>query len=113
VPLLPQGHAQTVTGLRRLSRRERWLIRGVLVVVAALVVVVLVAMAVGGRSTGNGCIDVNIPYSIGGMEVYRCGAAARSVCAAVGTADGFGGAAGRAVAAECRKVSLPVGGGAS
>jgi hypothetical protein len=72
---------------------------------------VVVALATGGRSTGNGCIDVNLPYSIGGQEVYRCGAAARSVCAAVGTPEGFTGAPGRAVAAQCRKVSLPVGGG--
>jgi len=111
VLILPPGHAQAVAGLRRLTRRERWLVRGILAVVAALAVVLVVALATGGRSTGNGCIDVNIPYSIGGQEVYRCGAAARSVCAAVDTPQGFSGAAGRAVAGECRKVSLPVGAG--
>jgi hypothetical protein len=82
-----------------------------LAVVVALAATVAVALAVSGHSTGNGCIEVNIPYSIGGQEVYRCGAAARTVCAAVDTPRGFSGAAGRAVAAECRKVALPVGGG--
>jgi len=76
-----------------------------------LAVAVVVSVATSGHSTGNGCIDVNIPYSIGGQEVYRCGAAARAVCAAVDTPSGFSGSAGHAVAAECRKVSLPVGGG--
>jgi hypothetical protein len=94
---------------RRLSSRERWLIRAILVAVAALAAAVIVAVGTSGHSTGNGCIDVNIPYSIGGQEVYRCGAAARRVCAAAGTPAGFSGAAGRAVAVECRKVALPVG----
>jgi hypothetical protein len=77
--------------------------------VLALAAAVAVSLAAPGNSTGNGCIDVNIPYSIGGQEVYKCGAAAREVCAAVGTPSGFSGAAGRAVATECRKVSLSVG----
>ncbi len=107
--ILPPGHAQTVAVRHRLTLRERWLIGGILAVVAALAVAVVVALATSGHSTGNGCIDVNVPYSIGGQEVYRCGAAAEQVCAAVDTPNGFTGSAGRAVAAECRKVSLPVG----
>jgi hypothetical protein len=113
VLILPPGHAQALSVRRRLSARERWLIGGILTVVAALAVAVVVALATSGHSTGNGCIDVNVPYSIGGQEVYRCGAAARKVCAAVDTPTGFTGSAGRAVAAECRKVSLPVGGGSA
>jgi hypothetical protein len=113
VLILPPGHSQTLAIRSRLSSRERWLIRGILAVVAALAVAVGVSLATSGHSTGNGCIDVNIPYSIGGQEVYRCGAAARRVCAAVGSPNGFTGSAGRAVAAECRKVSLPVGGGSA
>lgn len=112
VLILPPGHSQTLAVRRRLSSRERWLIRGILAVVAALAVAVGVSLATSGHSTGNGCIDVNIPYSIGGQEVYRCGAAARQVCAAVGTPNGFTGSAGRAVGTECRKVSLPIGGSA-
>jgi hypothetical protein len=72
-----------------------------------------VAVLTTGHSTGNGCIDVTIPYSIGGQEFYRCGEAARTTCRSVDTPGGFVGPAGRAVAAECRKVGLPVGGGPS
>ncbi|MFL5822972.1 MAG: hypothetical protein ACJ764_05965 [Solirubrobacteraceae bacterium] len=81
---------------------------------AALVVVVAVALLTAGHSTGGDCIDVTIPYSIGGQEFYRCGAAARSTCRSVDAPGGFVGGPGRAVAAECRKIGLPVGrGGAS
>lgn len=95
---------------RSLSVREKWLLGGVLSAVVALAVVVAVALATAGHSTGNGCIDVNISSSLGNQEFYRCGAAARAMCASVDTPGGFTGAAGRAVATECRKLALPVGG---
>jgi hypothetical protein len=82
-----------------------------LAAVAALIAVVVLSFVVSGHHTGGGCIDADVPYSIGGQEVYRCGAAARATCAAIGTPAGFTGAAGRTVATECRKVGLPVGTG--
>ena len=77
--------------------------------VAALAVAVVIAIAMAGHSSANGCVDVNIPYSTGGQEFYRCGAAARAMCGSVGVPGGFTGAAGRAVATECRKAGLAVG----
>src|SRR5438067_1207983 len=94
---------------RRLSVRERWMIGGVLLATGALAAVVVVALLVSGHSTGGGCIDVTIPYSIGGQEFYQCGATARRTCRSVGQPGGFVGRAGRAVAVECRKTHLPVG----
>lgn len=79
-------------------------------VTVALVVIVVVAVATGGHSTGGNCIDVTIPYSVGGQEFYQCGAVARHTCRSVGQSGGFVGRAGQAVAAECRKVAFPVGG---
>jgi hypothetical protein len=76
---------------------------------AALVVAVLVAVLTAGHSTGGNCIDVTIPYSIGGQEFYQCGATARATCRSIGAPGGFVGRAGAAVASECRKVDLPVG----
>lgn len=107
--ILPPGHAQAPTLPRRFSRREKWMVGGVLASVVVLVVVVVIAISSAGRSSANGCIDVTIPYSLGGQEVYACGVHARSTCASVGSSGGFTGAAGRAVAAECRKAGLPVG----
>ena len=74
-----------------------------------LVVVVVVAVATAGHSTGGNCIDVTIPYSIGGQEIYQCGPAARQTCGSVGQPGGFVGRAGQAVAGECRKVGFTVG----
>lgn len=86
------------------------MLAGVLGVVAVLAVVVVVSLAAGGHSTGNGCIDVNISSSLGNQEFYRCGAGARSMCASVDASGGFMGLAGREIAAQCRKAGLPVGG---
>jgi hypothetical protein len=79
--------------------------------VAAIVVAVVISVAAGGHSTGNGCVDVNVPYATGGQEIYRCGTAARQMCSSVGTARGYNGATGRAVGTECRKAGLAVGSG--
>jgi len=109
VLILPPGHAQAVSARRRLSAREKWILRGVLGTVAVLAVAVVIALATAGHSSGNGCVDVNIPYSTGGQELYRCGGEARAMCRAVGTPGGFTGAAAHAVATECRKAGLAVG----
>jgi hypothetical protein len=85
------------------------MVGGVLGLVAALAAAVAIAVLSGGHTTGGGCVDVTIPYSLGGEELYRCGADARALCRSVGVGGGFTGAAGRAVATQCRKARLPVG----
>jgi hypothetical protein len=72
-------------------------------------VVVAVALLTAGHGTGGKCIDVTIPYSIGGQEFFRCGAEARSTCRSVGQPGGFVGHPGAAVATECHKVGFTVG----
>src|SRR5437660_12869793 len=106
--ILPPGHAQAARLQRRLTRRERWMIGSVLTVVAAVILAVVISISTAGHSTGNGCIDVNIPFVTGGQEIYRCGSAARSTCASVGVPGGYAGEAGRSIAVECRKAGLPV-----
>jgi hypothetical protein len=109
VLILPPGHAQTIVVGRRVTKREKWMVGSVLATVAALILVVVISIATTGHTTANGCVDVNIPYSTGGQEFYECGARARAMCAAVGAPGGYTGAAGRAVATECRKAGLGVG----
>jgi hypothetical protein len=75
----------------------------------ALVVVVIVAIATAGHSTGGNCIDFTVSYSFGGQEFFQCGAKARGTCRSVGQSGGFAGPAGEAVATQCRKVGFPVG----
>ncbi|MGI8413523.1 MAG: hypothetical protein ACR2LV_08925 [Solirubrobacteraceae bacterium] len=106
--ILPPGHAQTLGVMRPLRSRERWMLGGVITVVTALLLAVAISFAAGGHSSAHGCVDVTIPYSTGGQEVYRCGAAARDMCMLVGAPGGYTGMPARAVAGECRKAGLPV-----
>ena len=103
------GPALASERLRRLTSRERWLIRGVLTATAVLVVAVIVAVATAGHKTGGDCIDFTVSYSFGGQEFFQCGAKARATCRSVDQPGGFAGPAGAAVATECRKVGFSVG----
>ena len=106
---MPPDHARALLAPRRLRAREKWILGAVSGALAALVVVVVISLSTGGHASGNGCVDVSLPYSTGGAEIYRCGASARTMCRAVGANPGYTGAAGSAVAAQCRKAGLPVG----
>lgn len=100
---------EAVPGPRKLTRRERWILGGVLALVAALIVTVAISFTSKQRRSSNGCIDVSAATVIGGSELYRCGAAARDLCTAPnrpGAADNI--AFGRALAEACRKAGLPV-----
>lgn len=108
VLILPPGHAQQILAPRRLGRRERYLVGVVGAVAATLAIVVVVALASSGHTSARGCVDVNLPYSTGGAEIYVCGARARSTCASVARPGGFTGAAAQAVATQCRKAGVPV-----
>jgi hypothetical protein len=75
----------------------------------ALVVVAVIAITTKGHHSGNGCVDVTIPYSLGGNEVYKCGSAAKAFCVSSGQPGGFTGESGRVVATQCRKAGLEFG----
>jgi hypothetical protein len=90
-------------------RRERWAVIGAAVLGLVLIALVIASLTANGHRTAAGCVDVTFPISIGGQELYRCGARARALCASVGRVQGPGGVAGAAVASQCRKVRLPVG----
>lgn len=85
------------------------MIASVLALVLVGVVVLVISVGSSGQKSGNGCVDVTIAGPIGGEELYRCGAKARSLCASVGHPSGITGAPAKDVARECRKVGLPVG----
>src|SRR6476620_3172192 len=105
--ILPSGHWQEASpGPRRITRRERWILGGVL---AVRVVIVAVSFTSKQRTSANGCIDVSAATVIGGSELYRCGTAARDLCSAPngpGATDNI--SFRRALADACRKAGLPV-----
>jgi hypothetical protein len=81
--IVPSGHWQEASsGPRRITRRERWILGGVLAMVAVLVVIVAISFTSKQRTSANGCIDVSAATVIGGSELYRCGTAARDLCSA-------------------------------
>jgi len=104
--ILPPGHAQAVTTARWLSRRERWMVGGVLAVVAALAVVLVVAIATAGRSSGHGCIYATVPGAVGAQEIYQCGTQARATCRSAAAPGAFSGQAARVIEDQCRKAGL-------
>jgi hypothetical protein len=109
--IVPTGHwqEQAARGPRRTTRRERWILGGVLALVAVIVVIVAISFTSKQRTSANGCIDVSAATVIGGSELYRCGTAARDLCTAPngpGAADNI--SFRRALAEACRKAGLPV-----
>jgi hypothetical protein len=89
--------------------REKWMIRGVSVVIAVLVVALVVSLAAGTKKSGHGCISIALAYSTGGAQIDRCGASAQALCAGVGQTGGVTGLPARRVADACRKAGLRVG----
>jgi hypothetical protein len=107
--ILPPGHAQAIEQRRTMRSREKWMIGGVVGLVAAVAVVLVISLASAGPKSGHGCVSVGLAYSTGGAQVYRCGASARQLCASVNQPDGTTGGAARSLTTECRKAGLPVG----
>jgi hypothetical protein len=94
---------------RRLSRRERWIVRGVVSAAVALVLVVGVSIALGGHKSSAGCIDVTSPGFIGSQEISGCGSRARAICQSLGASrDGYSRGQDQAIAAACRKQGIRV-----
>jgi hypothetical protein len=85
------------------------MIGGVVGIVAAVAVVLVISIATAGHRSGHGCVSVGLAYSTGGAQVYRCGGAARQLCASVNQPGGTTGGAARSLTIECRKAGLPVG----
>ena len=91
----------------RVSTREKWMIGGVLGVVAALALVLVVSFVSSGPSSSNGCIYATVPGVVGAEQVHECGATARATCGSVRAA--YRPQAAQTIAAACRKAGLPVG----
>ncbi|MGH2870723.1 MAG: hypothetical protein ACRDNK_24535 [Solirubrobacteraceae bacterium] len=107
--ILPPGHAQAIGQPPTVRRREKIMIGGVLASVVALAVVLIISLTSAERQSGHGCISVGLTYSTGGEKIYRCGAAARSMCTSARTPNRVNGTSARALFTECRKAGLAVG----
>ncbi len=106
--ILPPGHAERAARPLRFGRRERWFLGSGAVLLAAFAVVLVISLGSHQRVSGHGCIDVSAATVIGGSELYRCGAAARELCASPGRSGREFVSFQRALASACRKAGLPV-----
>jgi hypothetical protein len=93
----------------RLSRREKWMVGGVLGVVAALAVVLVISFLAAGPSSGHGCIYANIPGAVGAEQVHECGDTARATCRSLNAPGAYTPQAAQTLAVQCRKAGLAVG----
>lgn len=108
--ILPPGHAQSLREPHAFRPGEKAIAGGVAAVLAALAVVLVISLSTADRQSGHGCVSVGLAYSTGGAQIYRCGAAAREMCAAARRGPGGPiGATARALTVECRKAGLQVG----
>jgi hypothetical protein len=81
----------------------------VVAVAAIIAAVVVISLAVSGKTSSHGCIYTTIPGAVGAAEISQCGATARSTCATVFKPGAYTTESARTIAAECRKAALPVG----
>jgi hypothetical protein len=91
-----------------MAGRERWIVAAVGAGTAALLIVAVLALVSSGPKLAAGCINVTISSSLGGQQISGCGATARSMCKLVNTPGGYTGAAGTALAEQCRRQGIPV-----
>ena len=106
---IPEGHYHELKHGRKFNPRERWVVRGAVVVAVAVAIAVAITISVDGQqhTSHAGCIDVSAATAIGGSDLYRCGTAARELCASR-AGNGFELAFRDALADACRKAGLPV-----
>ena len=104
---MPPGHGRHAAQRRSFSRRERWILSGVGVLFAALVVAVVIAVATSEPKSGHGCVYVTVASSMGAQPYSGCGGRARSICSAVNTPGVYTGTLRQELVRACRAAGLP------
>ena len=108
---MPPGHAESLALRRRLSRREKWMVGGVLGAIAVVALALVISLGSASPSSSRGCIYATVAGPVGAQQIHECGADARSLCQSVNTPGAFTAQAAPVLAAACRKAGLPVGAG--
>lgn len=105
--ILPPGHAEQIRASPRLSGRERWILRGVLGLVAAGVIALIIALSLPGPKSSHGCVYLIQAGPVGAQYIDRCGEEARALCSTARSQRAY---APQALVAECRRAGLPTAG---
>ena len=80
MPFAP-GHLERARRRRHRSRREQLSVGVAAILLSALIGVAVFSLTTHQAGTGHGCIDFNYTTMIGGAEMHKCGAPARTLCA--------------------------------
>ena len=105
------GHHQEIAEPRERRKLERVSVRVVALVTLVVLGLVVFSLTTPQKNTGNGCIDFNYTTMIGGAEMYKCGAAARRLCATPPSRTSIDADFQTELYAACRKARLEVGTG--
>jgi hypothetical protein len=87
------------------GRRERWAVGSAVAALCAGVIALVLVATLGGRSSA-GCVDATFASYTGAATLHACGAQARAACSQ--DAGTYGGAAGQALEAACRRAGYAV-----
>jgi hypothetical protein len=101
------GHFKAVTQRRERSTRERLSVRIAGLLTIAIVGLVVFSVTTRQKSSGNGCVDFNYSTMIGGAETYKCGSAARRLCATPASARSIDTDFQVELYKACRKAEIP------
>jgi hypothetical protein len=100
---------QQATRRRFRSRRERLAVYAAALVTLVLVGLLAYSLTTHQASSGNGCVDFNYTTMIGGAEMHKCGAQARTVCATPATGKSIDTDFQTELYAACRKAGIRTG----
>jgi hypothetical protein len=103
------GHFQEVTQPRSRRPTERIAVRIFALLAIAVIGVSIYSLTDHQRKTANGCIDFNYTTMIGGAEMYKCGAEAKSLCLTPPTRESLDANFQASLFVACRKARLPIG----
>jgi hypothetical protein len=103
------GHFQQATRRPFRSRRERFAVYSAALVTLVLVGLLVYSLTTHQASSGNGCVDFNYTTMIGGAEMHKCGAQARTVCATQPTGESIDTDFQTELYVACRKAGIRTG----
>ncbi|HUY58781.1 MAG TPA: hypothetical protein VMV16_03650 [Solirubrobacteraceae bacterium] len=102
------GHYQEITQPRPRRRLERIAIRLIALTIVILLGLVVFSLTTHQKQSGNGCVDFNYTTMIGGAEMYKCGGAAKTLCATPrGSRASIDSDFETALYPACRKAGIP------
>jgi hypothetical protein len=101
------GHYQEITQPRQRRPLERVSVRLFALVTLIVLGLVVFSLTTHQKQSGHGCVDFNYTTMIGGAEMYKCGSAAKTLCATPRSRASIDSDFQTALYPACRKAGIP------